>query len=534
MEIKTWEQQRTEFENAGVILPAFDVTKAKKIGKEAPVWLHFGGGNLYRAFHAVIAQDLLEQGLLNAGIVTCGAHDPDMAKKVYHDFNYDFLQVIMHSDGKLTNRLIASTAYSLYMLPGTTGYDEAVEYFKKSDLQMVTVTITEKGYALTQSDGKYLPVIVDDFNGGPTTAKHTMSIMTGLLWERFKAGAYPIAMVSTDNFSQNGKHFRDQLLTIANEWAGKGFVTPQFVDYLADEAKVSFPWSMIDRITPNPSAEVAKSLKELGIDDVELLRTGGGTNIAAFANTEVVHYLVIEDSFPNGRPDLAKAGVILTDRETVDKVDRMKVTTCLNPLHTALAVAGCLLGYTRISEEMKDKELVSLIRHIGYEEGLPVVADPKILSPKKFIDEVVEERLPNPFIPDQPQRIACDTSQKIPIRFGETIKSYVALGRSTELTFIPLAIALWLRYLLGVTDKGENFAPSPDPLLQELQAQIKNLSLGITDTAVIHNSVMPILKNDRIFGNNLYEVGLGEKIESYLLELLDGPGAVRTTLEKYV
>lgn len=162
------------------------------------------------------------------------------------------------------------------------------------------------------------------------------------------------------------------------------------------------------------------------------------------------------------------------------------------------------------------------------------MADPKILSPKKFIDEVVEERLPNPFIPDQPQRIACDTSQKIPIRFGETIKSYVALGRSTELTFIPLAIALWLRYLLGVTDKGENFAPSPDPLLQELQAQIKNLSLGITDTAVIHNSVMPILKNDRIFGNNLYEVGLGEKIESYLLELLDGPGAVRTTLEKYV
>ena len=94
--------------------------------------------------------------------------------------------------------------------------------------------------------------------------------------------------------------------------------------------------------------------------------------------------LVIEDSFPSGRPQLEKAGLYFTDRTTVDKVEKMKVCTCLNPLHTSLAVFGCLLGYTLISKEMQDEELVKLVETIGYKEGLPVVINPGILDPKEF------------------------------------------------------------------------------------------------------------------------------------------------------
>ena len=107
-------------------------------------------------------------------------------------------------------------------------------------------------------------------------------------------------------------------------------------------------------------------------------------------------YRVIEDNFPNGRPELEKAGLYFTDRETVDKVEKMKVCTCLNPLHTALAIFGNLLGFTLIADEMKDEDLVKLVNILGYKEGLPVVVDPKILSPKAFIDEVVQKRIPNP------------------------------------------------------------------------------------------------------------------------------------------
>lgn len=84
------------------------------------------------------------------------------------------------------------------------------------------------------------------------------------------------------------------------------------------------------------------------------------------------------------------------------KVERMKVCACLNPLHTALAIFGCLLSYTKISEEMKDELLKKLVYEIGYKEGLPVVTNPIILNPEQFIDEVLTERIPNPFMPDTP------------------------------------------------------------------------------------------------------------------------------------
>ena len=126
----------------------------------------------------------------------------------------------------------------------------------------------------------------------------------------------------------------------------------------------------------------------------------------------------------------------------------MKVCTCLNPLHTCLAIFGCILGYQKISEEMKDVELKKLIETVGYREGLPVVIDPGILDPKEFIDTVINIRFPNPFMPDTPQRIATDTSQKLAIRFGETIKAYrESCDKDVkDLKMIPFVFAGWLRY----------------------------------------------------------------------------------------
>ena len=106
--------------------------------------------------------------------------------------------------------------------------------------------------------------------------------------------------------------------------------------------------------------------------------------------------------FPNSRIPLEKAGVVCTDRETVDRSERMKVCTCLNPLHTCLAILGCLLGYDRISDEMKDEQLSELVKRVGHDEGLPVVDDPKIIEPRRFLDEVLTKRFANSFIRDTP------------------------------------------------------------------------------------------------------------------------------------
>lgn len=320
-------------------------------------------------------------------------------------------------------------------------------------------------------------------------------------------------------------------MTIAEEWLKRGFVDEGFVVYLADENKITYPLSMIDKITPRPSEIIGKALKDQGLEDMDIVVTSRNTYIAPFVNAEISEYLVIEDRFANGRPPLEDAGIILTDRETVNKVETMKVTTCLNPLHTALAIFGCLLGYNLIADEMKDRVLRKLVERVGYDEGLKVVVDPEIINPKEFIDEVINVRFSNPYIPDTPQRIATDTSQKVGIRFGETIKSYAKRGdlNPADLVGIPLAIAGWFRYLLGIDDEGEKFEVSSDPLMSTLQGILEGVSFGASDSRV-----SDIISNKSIFGVDLYEVGIGEKIESIFYEMLEGKGAVRRTLGKYL
>ncbi len=123
------------------------------------------------------------------------------------------------------------------------------------------------------------------------------------------------------------------------------------------------------------------------------------TFIAAFVNAERPQYLVIRGQVPNGRPALEKAGVYLTDRDTVNKTERMKVTTCLNPLHTAMSVYGCMLGYTLICDEMKDADIVALIKRLGYVEGLPVVVNPASWSPKLSSTKSLSSACPTPSCP---------------------------------------------------------------------------------------------------------------------------------------
>jgi fructuronate reductase len=399
---------------------------------------------------------------------------------------------------------------------------------------MVSLSITEKGYDLRAMDGSLRPEILKEFETGTGAPVHAMVKLAALAFERYQnGGAAPIALVSTDNFSHNGDRLKDAVLTVANEWKTRGHVDGGFVDWLSNPAKVSFPLSMIDKITPYPSERVRQQLEEV-IAGMEVIKTAKNSVTAPFVNTEEAQYLVIEDLFPNGRPPLEKAGVYFTDRQTVDMVERMKVCTCLNPLHTALAIFGCLLGFETIASEMGDPDLSALARKIGYDEGMPVVVDPRIIKPADFIDEVLTKRLPNANIPDTPQRIATDTSQKLSIRFGETIKLYVARQDLDvqKLVLIPLVIAAWCRYLLGLDDEGNAFAISPDPLLTGLQVELAGIKLGEPATAT--GKLWSILSNSKIFALDLYDAGLGKRIESYFGELLAGKGAVRKTLQKYL
>lgn len=528
-------KDKSSWEDKNIVLPRYDFDEMKAFTKENPVWVHFGAGNIFRGFIARLQHQLLNDKKAKSGIIVAETFDYDIMDKIYWPYDNLALLVSLNPDGSTDKEIIASMAQGLKAdTSDKEQMDQLKAVFKNPSLQMVSFTITEKGYALRDMKGDYLPIAEADFANGPSKARHAMSVLTALMYERFQAGAYPIALVSMDNCSHNGDKLKEAVLGVADEWITSGFAGEDFVSYLKDETKVSFPWSMIDKITPRPSEVIQGQLEEMEISDMQPVITNKNTFIAPFVNAEVPQYLVIEDKFPNGRPSLEKAGVYLTDRETVNNTEKMKVTTCLNPLHTALAVYGCLLGYISIASEMKDFELKALVEKIGYQEGMPVVVDPKILSPKAFIDEVIEKRLPNPFIPDTPQRIATDTSQKMAIRFGETIKSYMADPKlnAGELTFIPLAIAGWLRYLLGTDDKLMPMEVSSDPMLSELQGMLAGVESGRPET--YKGNLKDILSNSVLFGVDLNDAGLSEKVEGMFLELIAGEDAVRNTLKKYL
>ena len=522
------------WEKAGVEVPRFDHAQMCLNTEAAPVWVHFGPGNIFRGFIAGIQHRLLDSGLEKSGIIAAVPSDKESIELIFKPYDCMCMTVSLLPDGSIKKQAAASVAQALSTEAGSGDMDRLRQIFRKPSLQLLSFTITEKGYAIKDMHGEYLPAARADMDNGPGSCRHAMGKTAELLLERYRAGAYPIAVVSMDNCSHNGELLRRNVLAMAESWKEKGFVPEGFIDWLSDEEKVSFPWTMIDKITPGPSKEVEKLLRDGGIEDMDIRLNSRGRPLAPFVNAEEPQYLVIEDRFPNGRPPFEKAGVYMTDRETVSKTERMKVTTCLNPLHTALAVYGCMLGYDRIWKEMKDPELKALVERIGLTEGLPVVTDPGILSPEAFIREVLEVRLPNPFMPDMPQRIAMDTSQKVPIRYGETIKSYIrseTLDIRT-LTFIPLAIAGWMRYLLAVDDEGNTFECSSDPMLDVLQKQLDGVRLGEPDS--VDGKLYPILSNPVLFGTDLVEAELAEKIEAMVKEMLAGSGAVRSCLKKYL
>lgn len=532
----------SSWQEKGYEIPKYDREKLRKETMENPSWIHFGAGNIFRGFPAAGLQKLLDEGSYDRGIIVSEGFDYEIIEKAFKPYDDLSLLVVLKSDGNIEKRIIGSIVESVAAdADRENEWERLKEIFRKPSLQMISFTITEKGYSLVDSNGEYLGIVANDFNKGYEKPVHLMGKITALMYERYKGGKgasqpaeLPVALVSMDNCSHNGDRLFEAVETYARHWVDNGFIEEGFLTYIRNKSKVAFPWSMIDKITPRPDDKVKKLLEEDGFEDTELIITSKNTYTAAFVNAEETEYLVIEDTFPNGRPPLEKAGIIFTDRETVDKVEKMKVCTCLNPLHTALAIFGCLLSYTTIWEEMQDPELKKLVYGIGYDEGMPVVVNPGVLDPQEFIKAVLELRLPNPFMPDAPQRIATDTSQKIPIRFGETIKAYHASEslNVTDLTLIPLTIAGWCRYLMGIDDDGNPFTPSPDPLLEELQGYVKDVKLG--DTELKKDLLKPILSNDKIFAVNLYEVGLGEKIEGMFLELIAGKGAVRETLKKYV
>ena len=529
-------KDREAWEKAGIQLPGYDVEEVSEKARKSPRWVHFGIGNIFRVFIGGIADGLLEEGALDRGLTCVETFDYDVADKIYAPYDNLGLSVILHGDGTRDYKVLGALAEAVKAQSSNDKqWNRLKEIFAAPSLQLVSFTITEKGYALQKADGTWFPFVEADIKNGPAKATGAMAVLTAMLYERYQAGKYPLALVSMDNCSQNGARLRQSVLTMAEEWKKAGYVDDGFLAYVSDEKIIAFPWTMIDKITPRPSEQIAADLEALGVEDMQPVITAKKTYIAPFVNAEKPQYLVIEDSFPNGRPALEKGfGVYMADRKTVNLAERMKVTVCLNPVHSATGPLGVALGYELFAHMLNtDADMMKMARMVAYDEGLPVVQDPGILSPQAFVDELFNDRFPNEYLGDTNLRLAVDVSQMVGIRFGETIKAYVEkYGDASRLTALPLGIAGWLRYMLAVDDAGKKYELAPDPMNEEIQEQLKDIVVGQPETFT--DQLRPILSNERLFFIDLYKAGVGEKVENMFREMIAGPGAIKATIHKYV
>ena len=279
---------RTFWEERNVRLPAYDREKMREKTLKDPVWIHFGAGNIFRGFIAGLQQRLLNDWVADRGIIAAETFDGEIIDRIYKPFDSLTLMVSLKPDGGTDREVIASLADGLKASPSEEeDWGRLKAAFEAESLQMVSFTITEKGYALRDLKGEYFPVVRKDLEEGPEKACHAMSIVTALLRHRYVSGAAPVALVSMDNCSHNGEKLRNSVLDIAGGWVKAGFADKGFLEWLGDEESVAFPWSMIDKITPRPAASITEKLAEEGFEDMAPVETAKHTYIAPFVNAEI-------------------------------------------------------------------------------------------------------------------------------------------------------------------------------------------------------------------------------------------------------
>ena len=143
--VNTWEQ-------AGIGLPKFDYEKMSTSTMENPTWVHFGAGNIFRGFIAMLQQELLNTGKVDSGIVAVEGFDYEIVDKIYTPYDNLSLLVIMNPDGSLNKKVVGSIGESLAAdFSREEEWKRLQTIFSKPSLQMASFTITEKGYSLKKT-----------------------------------------------------------------------------------------------------------------------------------------------------------------------------------------------------------------------------------------------------------------------------------------------------------------------------------------------------------------------------------------------
>ncbi|MDI7860389.1 mannitol dehydrogenase family protein [Rhizobiaceae bacterium n13] len=389
--------------------------------------LHFGVGNFHRAHQAVYLDDLFNSGrdhdwaIVGAGMLPS---DAAMRDKLGAQ---DYLTTVVEQD---INRTAARvTGPMVDMLP--VGDAAAIiTALANPSIRIASLTITEGGYFI-DAEGRFNPahpaIFADSQNPDAPTTVFGL-IIAGLKARRDK-GIAPFTVMSCDNIPHNGKVTSNAVVGLAR------LSDPALADWIAQN--VSFPNSMVDRITPaTGTREIAFLRETFGIED----------NWPVFC--EEFKQWVMEDKFPTGRPALETVGVQFVP--DVAPYELMKIRI-LNGGHAAIAYPAALLDIHFVHEAMEEPLVRNFLAKLERDEIIPVV--PPV--PDTNIDDyfkLIERRFSNPKIGDTIPRLAQDGSNRQPKFILPSTAD--RLRRGEDVVGLSLVSALWCRYFDGTTDSG--------------------------------------------------------------------------------
>lgn len=412
--------------------------------KVHPGIVHIGVGNFHRAHEEFYTNQLLSSGGREKWGISGIALLPQ-DERLYKELKSQdglYTLTVCGRDGKDEFYEIGS------LVDLTWGQEDpkgVIDRIADPGTRIITLTITEGGYNIDKETGEFMldnKDVKHDLEH-PDHPRTVFGFLSAGLRKRRKEGAGPVTVLSCDNLQHNGDTARK---------AFTSFIKAQDPDLARwVEKNVTFPNSMVDRITPVVTPE-----------DIKRLNAQSGVDDAAPVYSEDFIQWVIEDDFIAGRPDWETVGVEFTD--DVSAYENMKLSL-LNASHSLLSYPAFLAGYRRVDDAVRDERFARYLRRFTDMDAGPYVPAPGNTDLKLY-KKTLLERFGNKAVSDQLSRLCFDGVSKIPVYVMPVLAKMIK--DDADLERLAFFVAAYRRYLKhGKDDTGQPYEVNEPWLTKE-------------------------------------------------------------------
>ena len=434
--------------------------------------VHFGIGNFHRAHQAVYCDDLLCQGETRWGITGVSLRSSSMQEALAPQ---DYLYTLAVLGRTMDCRVIGAVKD---ILVAPQNPQAVVDRLAQSSTQLVSSTITEKGYALKSNRVDFshpdLAVEVTSLEAPKTIYGF---LARGLIARQSNAPTSKLTILCCDNISGGGEYLRQGVEHLLHIHSPETLVWAQ--------GHITFVSSMVDRVCPATDDGLrAKVHKETGLKD------------AWPVSAEPFTQWIIEGDFAGARPAFDKVGAVFVD--DIAPFERMKLRY-LNAAHTMASTLGHLFGDQFVHQALERKDVLTFMRQALYKNVLPNAAVPEGYNGEDYIESVIA-RFQNENLPYANLQVGTDSSQKIQQRWFPTIDR--ALERGEDASYFEFCLGAWGVFIQTALSQGVLNDPKRDTFKQAEQGDVPKTVMAYLEIA---NAQAFIFAKDAEFMGNVYQ-----------------------------